>query len=118
MARERKTTVQVAERKKKLPPTKTPEARENQLINLAIDLVERQLLDGSASSQVITHFLKLATTREKLENEKLRSDLRVAEAKIKQYNSADELKELYASAMEAMKGYSGSEESEEEYDDY
>lgn len=113
----KKTTAPAAGKKRKLPPARTPEARENQLINLAIDLVERQLQDGSASSQVITHFLKLATTREKLENEKLRSDLRVAEAKIKQYNSAEELKELYASAMEAMKGYSSQEDLEDD-DDY
>lgn len=115
MAKRSKSSAPVVERTK-LPPVRTAQARENQLINLAIDLVERQLQDGSASSQVITHFLKLATTREKLENEKLRSDLRVAEAKIKQYNSADELKELYAAAMDAMKGYSA--DSEDEEDDY
>ena len=52
-------------------PATTPEARENQMINLAIDLAEKQLMEGTASSQVMTHFLKLATTKEKLEKEKL-----------------------------------------------
>lgn len=100
--------------RRKLPPAKTPEQRENQLINLAIDLVERQLLDGSATSQVITHFLKLATTREKLENEKLRSDLRVAEAKIKQIESAEDMKVIYENALAAMKSYSGFHQEDED----
>jgi len=58
------------ERPKKLPPAKTPEARENQLVAMAVDLAEQQLLDGTATSQVITHFLKLGSTKEKIEKRK------------------------------------------------
>lgn len=99
---------------KDLPPAKTPEAMENQLISLAIDLAKRQLMEGTASSQVITHFLKLATVKEKLENENLRAKLKLAEAKIEAYNSNEEIKELYENAMEAMSIYSG----EKQGDDY
>ncbi len=91
----------------KRAPARTAKARENQLINLAIDLAERQLRDGSATSQVITHFLKLATVKEQLENDKLRSDLRLAEAKVKQIEQAASSEETYAKAIEAMKSYSG-----------
>lgn len=104
-------------KKRESSPVKTPEARENQLINLAIDLVERQLREGTATSQVITHFLKLATTKEKLENEKLRSDLRVADAKIKQIEAQSNLTELYEGALAAMKSYSGFQDEEDVYDD-
>lgn len=94
---------------------RTQQGKENYLINLAMGLVEQQLLDGTASSQVLTHFLKLATTKEKLENEKLRSDLRVAEAKIKSFQSADEIKDLYEKALSAMNRYSGEGESSNGY---
>lgn len=95
---------------RKRSPARTPKARENQLINLAIDLAEKQLRDGSATSQVITHFLKLATVREQLENEKLKSDLKVAEAKINQIKEQANIKELYEKAMIAMKSYSGEQD--------
>lgn len=93
--------------KKRKNVARTPEARENQLINMAMDLAERQLMDGSATSQVISHFLKLATVKEKLENEKLRADLRLAEAKIESINSQREIAELYSEAMKAMTEYGG-----------
>lgn len=95
---------------------RTPEEKENYLINLAIDLVEKQLIEGTATSQVISHFLRLATTREKLENEKLRSDLRVAEAKINQINMQENISALYNDAIEAMKSYRG-ENVGEQYDE-
>lgn len=101
--------------KQKRSRSRTPKGKENYLISLAIEMVEEQLLNGTASSQVLTHFLKLATTKEKLENEKLRSDLRVAEAKIKAIQSADEIKELYNKALQAMNRYSGGEEIDERY---
>ena len=63
---------------RKARPAISPEARENQLISLAVDLAERQLMDGSASSQVITHFLKLGTTRAELEKEKLMENKNVS----------------------------------------
>lgn len=99
---------------RKSTPARSAKQRENQLINLAIDLAERQLRDGSATSQVITHFLKLATVKEQLENEKLQSDLKLAEAKIKQIENSSMNEETYKRAIEAMKSYKGAEE----YEDY
>lgn len=100
--------------KVKSTPARSPEARENQMINLAMKLAESQLRDGSATSQVITHFLKLATVREQLENERLRAELRVADAKIKQMESAETSKELYSNAIAAFKSYSGQDVEEED----
>ena len=88
-------------------PALTPEGRENQLISLAVNLAEQQLRDGTASSQVITHYLKLGSTREKLERERLEQEVSVLRAKAKAYDSADELKVLYKDALSAMKRYSG-----------
>lgn len=97
-------------------PARTPEERENQLINMAMDLAERKIKDGSASSQLITHFLKLGTERERLENEKLRSYVRMADEKIEQMRSQEDIKELYENAIKAMKSYSGStDEHDEDY---
>lgn len=93
--------------KRKIRPALTPEARENQLINLAVDLAEQQLLDGTASSQVITHFLKLGTTRAELEKEKLKKENKVLDAKAKAYESSEEIKELYENAIKAMRNYNG-----------
>lgn len=98
-------------------PARTPEARENQLINLAVDLAERQLREGTATSQVITHFLKLATVKERLENDKLRADLKLAEAKAKAIEDQDNKGTLYEKVIEAFKSYSGfSSNEEEEYE--
>ena len=84
-----------------------PEARENQLISLATNLAERQLLDGTASSQVITHFLKLGTTKAELEKEKLKRENKLMEAKTKAFESAEEMKVLYENAIKAMRNYGG-----------
>lgn len=97
-------------------PALTPEARENQMISLAIDLAERQLREGTASSQVITHFLKLGSTKERLEMDILREQKGLVQAKTKAYASAEEIKELYKDAMEAMKQYGG-HGGAEEYED-
>ena len=64
----------MAKGRKKIRPALSPEARENQMISLAVDLAEKQLIEGTASSQVITHFLKLGTTKAELEKEKLRKE--------------------------------------------
>lgn len=102
---------------RKIRPALTPEARENQLISLAVDLAEQQLRDGTASSQVITHYLKLGSTKEKIEKEILEKQKELIEAKTKNINSSSEAKELYAHALEAFRKYSGagSEEDEDEY---
>ena len=94
-------------KKKKLKRVLNPEAREKQLISLAMDAAEEQLLNGTASSQVITHFLKLATVREQLEREKLEEENKLLKAKTKAYESADEIKVLYSEALNAMRAYNG-----------
>nr|DAW19384.1 MAG TPA: hypothetical protein [Caudoviricetes sp.] len=88
-------------------PAVTPEGREDQMISLAVDLAEKQLREGTASSQVITHFLKLATTRENLEKEKLRHENELLKAKTEVLQSSKHVEELYAKAIDAMRSYSG-----------
>ena len=89
------------------PPATTPEARENQMIALAVDLAERQLSEGTASAQVITHYLKLGTTRETLEKEKLTRENELLKARSDAIASAQKSEELYANALAAMRSYSG-----------
>ena len=92
---------------KKLRPALTPEARENQMISLAVDLAEKQLVEGTASSQVITHFLKLATTKAQLEKEKLAKENKLLTAKTEAIESQKRVEELYSNALKAMQNYSG-----------
>lgn len=94
-------------RKRRIKPATTPEGRENQMIALAIDLAEQQLLDGTASSQVITHYLKLGTMKERLEMENLRHDIELKAAKTEALQSAKHVEELYTNALNAMRSYSG-----------
>ncbi len=96
-------------------PATTPEGRENQLISLAADLAERQLVAGSASAQVITHFLKLGSTREKLEQERLQRENLLLSAKVDQIASSHRIEELYETALNAMRSYAGRDVSG--YDD-
>lgn len=98
---------------RKMRPAINPEARENQLISLAVDLAEQQLRDGSASSQVITHYLKLGSTREKLERERLEEENKLLRAKTKALEDQKELKELYADALKAMRNYGGQGDPDE-----
>lgn len=93
---------------KKRPPALTPESRENQLIDLAINAAEEQLRNGTASSQVITHFLKLGSTREKLEKERLEEENKLLRAKTEALNGQKDLIEMYNKAIEAMRVYNGS----------
>lgn len=102
----------MAKTKRRYAPAKTLEGRENQLINLAVNLAEQQLIDGTASSQVITHYLKLGSMREKLEMERLRNENELLRAKTDAISSTGKLEELFHEAMDAFKGYSG--ESHEE----
>lgn len=94
-------------------PALTPEARENQMISLAIDLAEEQLRDGTASSQVITHFLKLGTTKAELEKEKLAMENKLIQAKTENLQSMARMEELYADAIKAMQNYSGNGDPDE-----
>ena len=96
------------------PPATTVEARENQLIAHAFDLAEKQILAGTASSQVITHYLKLGTTREKLEQEKLKRENELLKAKSESMASAQRVEELYSKALDAMRTYAGQEIPEDD----
>lgn len=109
----KKVTTYTNKNTRKPRPALTPEARENQLISLAIDLAEQQLLDGTASSQVITHYLKLGSTREKLEKERLQKENELLVAKAQMLQSTNEIKELYENAIDAMRRYSPSDKDEE-----
>lgn len=86
----------------------TPEAQENLMVSLAVDLAEKQLREGTASSQVITHFLKLGSSRADLEKEKLKHENELLKAKKEALESTKRIEELYMGALEAMKSYSSS----------
>lgn len=95
------------ERKRPVRPALTPDGRENQMITMAIDLAERQLRDGTASSQVITHFLKLGSSKERLEKERLEQENRLLRAKTEAIVSGKDIRGLYERALQAMKTYAG-----------
>lgn len=97
-------------------PAMTLEARENQLISAAVDLAERQLLEGTASAQVIVHYLKLGTTKERLEKEKLMEENKLLKAKTESLQSAKRVEELYSNAIKAMRAYTGQDDKDEEDD--
>lgn len=105
---------------KKIRPALTPEGRENQLIYMATELAEKQLREGTASSQVITHFLKLGSTKERIEKEILEKQKELITAKTESLQSSKRIEELYANAITAMRKYSGhgGADDDEESDDY
>lgn len=86
----------------------TPEARENQLIALAMDVAEQQMLDGTASPQLISHFLKMGSTKTRYEIAKLKRENRLLEAKTEAIESSKRTEELYRNALDAMRRYGGS----------
>lgn len=88
-------------------PGTTVEMRENQLVGMTIDLAARQIKAGTASSQVMTHFLKIGSTKERLEKEKLKQENALLKAKTESLQSAKEIKALYVNALDAMRAYSG-----------
>lgn len=98
-----------AENKTKTPATRrssTVEGREDQMIALAVDLAEKQLREGTASAQVITHYLKLGSTKERLEKQLLGEQVELAKAKTDAIKSAKRIEELYANALSAFKDVS------------
>lgn len=101
---------------KKMRPALTPEARENQMIALAMDLAEQQLRDGTASSQLITEFVKRGSTKARLEKELLQEQKELMAAKTENLKSAQRIEELYTDAIKAMRTYTGhGDEDEDEY---
>lgn len=107
-----------AQKTRRVRPATTPEGREQQLVGMAVDLAERQMADGSASAQVISHYLKLGSTRERLEQERLRKENALLAAKVESMASAKRVEELYEDAIKAMRTYAGYEEEiEPDYED-
>lgn len=108
---------------RRAPSQKDTQAREQQLINMAMNLAQEQLLNGTATSQVITHFLKLGSESEVLQRQKVRHEIELLEAKVKQIESQAKMDELYSQALIAIRTYSGQDagksfmEDEEFYDD-
>jgi hypothetical protein len=100
-------------------PATTPEGRENQLVNAAVDLAEQQILDGSASAQVISHYLKLGSSRERLEQERLQHENKLLQARREQLESQKRVEDLYEEALNAMRRYAGQDplEIEGTYED-
>lgn len=111
MGRPRKETQSVS---KQSPPAMSQEARENQLISLATNLAEQKLRDGTASPQIIVHYLKLGTTKERIEKEILEKQKDLLVAKTEALQSEKRTEELYANAIKAMRSYRGMDDDEED----
>ena len=94
-------------------PALSPEARESQLVSLAVDLAEQQLRDGTASSQVITHYLKLGSMREKIERDLMKKQMELMDAKKQNLKSTDEIKKLYTEAITALGIYGGKDSAKD-----
>lgn len=99
-------------------PAIDPKARENQLISLAVDLAEQQLRDGTASSQIIAHYLKQGSMQERqqLENERLREENKLLRAKTEQLQSEKRSEELIEEALKAFRNYAGQGDPDEYQD--
>lgn len=110
MSKHAKTTA-----KKKLPPASTPEARENQIIAAAMDLAEERILDGSASNSLLIHYLKLGSTRERLEKDLIEKKIDHMAASTKAIQAAERMDEMYTKAVQAMRRYGG--QSDTNYDE-
>lgn len=103
-----------SKRARKQRPAITIEERENQLIALAVDLAEQKLLDGTASNQLIVHYLKLGSTKERLEREMMEEQKKLLKAKTDAIKSEEKKEELYANAIAAMSSYRSSAGYEED----
>lgn len=92
------------------PPARTLDEREKQMVSLAVGLAEKQLMDGSASASVITHYLKLGTVSYKLELEKLKHENELLQARTENIRSLGRMEELYEEAISALRSYQGVDE--------
>lgn len=105
--------------RRRRPTAKTPEARENQMISLAMNLAEERMLDGTASNALVIHYLKLGSTRERMEKELMEKQMKKLDAQTESIESAQRIEGLYAKAIDAMRMYSGqrplNEENEDEF---
>lgn len=107
-----------SDKPRQMRPALTPEAQENQMISLAVDLAAKQLREGTASSQVITHYLKLASTEQKIKLEKLKQENALLAAKTEAIQSQQRSEALFQDAIKAFGIYSGANMSEAEDDEY
>jgi hypothetical protein len=100
-------------------PATTPEGRENQLVSLAYDLVEERFKDGTASATETVHFLKLGSTRERLEQRRLEAEVQLQLAKVESLGSQARMEELTAQAISAMRSYQSGvpQEIDHDYED-
>jgi hypothetical protein len=94
------------------PPARTPEAREDQLAMAAYDLAEEQITNGTASSQVITHFLKAGSRRERMEQLRMEHEIELMEVKKQQLEGQKRVEELFVHAINAMRSYQGGDPAE------
>lgn len=108
----------MANRRQRRRPASTPEARENQIVSDALDLVHRRIQDGTASAQETIFYAKLGSSREQLEQERLRQENEKLKAQIDNMASAKRVEELYDAAIAAMRNYSGQTSPEEDEDYY
>lgn len=109
----RRRRVEEPEQPRRRPAT-NPQGRERQLISQAVDLAERQLMDGTASSQVITHYLKLGSSREFLEQQRIEMEVELLKAKAEAMESQKRIEEMYGQALNAMRAYNGQDPLETE----
>jgi hypothetical protein len=109
MSKLQKRSPESDKQKKRRAPGATRESREGQLVNLTIALAEKQLREGTASSQVMTHFLKIGSTTNQLEQQKLKGENELLQAKVEALKSQKRVEVLYANALNAMRTYSGQE---------
>lgn len=100
-------------RQQRSRPVITPEAREQRMVDLAMDLAEEQLRNGTATSQVITHYLKLGSSKERLEQQILAEQKEYLEAKTQAIYAAKQVEELYKDALNAMREYSGNKTADD-----
>ena len=98
-------------------PARTQRARENQLIALAYDRVEERLQRGEASAQEYTHFLKMGSSRERLEQQRIAMETEVGRAKIEMMESMEKRQALFEDAIKAMRSYQGAPPGDDEEDD-
>lgn len=89
------------------PPALTVEDREDQLISMAIALTEEKMRNGTATNQMILHYLRLGSTKERLEKEKLKRENELLVARVKAIESNTQIEQLYQNALSAMKSYRG-----------
>ena len=94
------------------PPAQTAESREQQMISLSVNLAEKQLREGTASSQIICHYLKLGSMKERREREKLEEEIKLLRAKTEELQTAKHIEELYSEAIQSFGLYSGRDNGE------